>query len=372
MKRKGFLPNRRLVLAGLMSGAADRVLANGPTRSLYPEPRPGGLAESVSRERRAPAVESLVTEANLGGEVTFAVIDAQTGEVLETRKPFLPMPPASVAKALTATYGLSALGPEHRFRTCLMTDAPIEDGILQGDLVLVGTGDPTLDTDGLAVLAAQLKPIGIFEVKGKLLTYGASLPQLRLIDASQPDHVGYNPSVSGLNLNFNRVHFEWKRAGNGYALAMDARTQKYRPAVSIARISVADRRAPVYSYQDLDGVDDWTVARTALGNGGSRWLPTRVPDAYCSDVFRTLARSHGISMADGGARSSFPAGHRVLAEWQSAQLRDIVGGMLRYSTNLTAEVVGLSATRALGGEVSNLRESGAHMASWFQEHVRMP
>ncbi|MEL6523496.1 MAG: D-alanyl-D-alanine carboxypeptidase, partial [Pseudomonadota bacterium] len=85
-----------------------------------------------------------------------------------------------------------------------------------------------------------------------------------------------------------------------------------------------------------------------------------------------LARSHGISMADGGARSSFPAGHRVLAEWQSAQLRDIVGGMLRYSTNLTAEVVGLSATRALGGEVSNLRESGAHMASWFQEHVRMP
>ncbi len=40
---------------------------------------------------------------------------------------------------------------------------------------------------------------------------------------------GYNPAVSGLNLNFNRVYFEWKRAQGGYQLGMDARGAKERP-----------------------------------------------------------------------------------------------------------------------------------------------
>jgi len=61
------------------------------------------------------------------------------------------------------------------------------------------------------------------------------LPNLDEIDESQLDHLGYNPAISGLNLNFNRVHFEWKRAGGGYSIAMDARSELYKPAVTVAR-----------------------------------------------------------------------------------------------------------------------------------------
>jgi D-alanyl-D-alanine carboxypeptidase/D-alanyl-D-alanine-endopeptidase (penicillin-binding protein 4) len=39
------------------------------------------------------------------------------------------------------------------------------------------------------------------------------LPAIDQIDPAQLPHVGYNPSVSALNLNFNRVFFEWERAG---------------------------------------------------------------------------------------------------------------------------------------------------------------
>ncbi|MBM7067361.1 D-alanyl-D-alanine carboxypeptidase/D-alanyl-D-alanine-endopeptidase [Actibacterium sp. 188UL27-1] len=370
MKRNDFSPSRRWVLAGLMTGVADCALANAPTRSLYPLPRPGGASTEVSKARRAPSVTQLIADANLGGKVTFVVADAKTGEVLEAHKPLYPMPPASVTKSLTALYGLSALGADHRFRTCLIATGPIEDGTLKGDLVLVGTGDPTLDTDGLADLASQMKANGIHAVQGRFLTYGSRLPHLRLIDPDQPDHVGYNPSISGLNLNFNRVHFEWKRAGEGYSMAMDARTAKYRPAVSVARISVADRKGPVYTYNDLGGTDDWTVARSALGQGGSRWLPVRYPDAYCADVFRTLARSHGITLTKADPASDAPSGE-MLAEWTSPRLEEILRGMLKYSTNLTAEVVGLAASLARGAPQDSLRASGGQMTDWLSEKTRI-
>ena len=59
-------------------------------------------------------------------------------------------------------------------------------------------------------------------------------------------------------------------------------------------MQVVDRAGPVYTYRRGDGVDEWTVARGALGNGGARWLPVRRPDLYAAEVFQTLVRSHGI------------------------------------------------------------------------------
>ena len=43
------------------------------------------------------------------------------------------------------------------------------------------------------------------------------------IDGGQPEHVAYNPSYGGLNLNFNRVHFEWKKRQDDYEVTMQAR-----------------------------------------------------------------------------------------------------------------------------------------------------
>ena len=126
------------------------------------------------------------------------VADAKTGLRLEGYRSAVGAPPASVAKALTALYALDVLGAEHRFQTRLMASAPVKDGILQGDLVLVGGGDPTLNTDGLAALAAQLKTAGIREVRGEFQVYEGALPFVQTIDPGQPDHVGYSPAISGI------------------------------------------------------------------------------------------------------------------------------------------------------------------------------
>jgi D-alanyl-D-alanine carboxypeptidase/D-alanyl-D-alanine-endopeptidase (penicillin-binding protein 4) len=56
------------------------------------------------------------------GRVGCAVADAATGEMLEVFNALYPLPPASVAKAVTTAYGLDRLGPDYRFRTTLLAD----------------------------------------------------------------------------------------------------------------------------------------------------------------------------------------------------------------------------------------------------------
>jgi len=361
ISRRGFLTGSAASL-GLFAVPA---CANAPAQSLRPVVRPAG-----GRAASAPAIEALVSKAQLGGDVVFAVADAETGTLLEVREPQRGLPPASVVKALTAAYALDTLGAGHRFETRLVATGPVQNGILSGDLVLAGGGDPLLDTNGLADMAASLKAAGVREVRGRFLVWGGALPFSRVIDDAQPDHVGYNPAVSGLSLNYNRVHFEWKRNGQGYGVTMDARSDRHRPDVRMARMSVVARDLPVYTYSQSQGSDDWTVARSALGNGGARWLPVRRPEIYAGDVFRIFAGAQGIRLPAEQEVRNLPAG-TVIVRRQSEPLTVILRDMLRYSTNITAEMVGQAATQARGVRPSSLAGSAAEMNRWASATLGM-
>ncbi|WP_090029666.1 D-alanyl-D-alanine carboxypeptidase/D-alanyl-D-alanine endopeptidase [Lutimaribacter saemankumensis] len=359
--------SRRSVLLGALaaSSMSAPALANPPALSLRPALRPADLLVE-----RVPEAADLIEKAGLGGQVGFAVADAQTGLILETRAATEGLPPASVAKAITALYALDRLGPDHRFETQVLAGGPVTNGVLAGDLVLVGGGDPTLDTDALADLAQQLKASGLREVRGRFLVWGGAIPFAREIDAAQPAHVGYNPAISGLSLNFNRVHFEWRRQGSGYGVTMDARSERYRPEVQVARMKIVARDMPVYTYEDQGGRDSWTVAQGALGNGGARWLPVRRPALYAGEVFRTFARSHGIELPQEKEATTLPPG-TVLARHQSAPLVEILQDMLKYSTNITAEMVGIAASQAKGARMANLRASAEEMSRWARTGLGM-
>lgn len=358
ISRRGFLS---LAAAGL----AAPVWANAPSKSLRPVVRPDELGVV-----NMPGVDALLRDAGVSGKLSVAVARVGSGEVLESYGAQSAQPPASVAKAMTALYALAYLGPSHRFQTKVTATGPIENGVVQGDLVLRGGGDPTLDTDGLADLARTLKAAGVRSVKGRFQVWGGAMAQVARIDGKQPDHAGYNPAVSGLSLNYNRVHFEWKRSANGYVTTMDARTNKYRPEVSVAKMKIAKRDLPVYTYKAVGKEDHWTVARSALANGGARWLPVRQPELYAGEVFRTMARSHGIQLKAPKVTQSAPRG-TVLATHQSADLRTIVKGMLKYSTNITAEMVGMAASHARGAQVTSLKSSANAMNQWAKEALGM-
>jgi D-alanyl-D-alanine carboxypeptidase/D-alanyl-D-alanine-endopeptidase (penicillin-binding protein 4) len=355
---------RRIFSGGLLASTATAAWAAAPERSLRPQLRPSDFLV-----RTIPEANEIIRAAELGGRVGFAVADAVTGEMLEVVNPLFPLPPASVAKAVSCAYALDRLGPAYRFRTRLVSDGVVADGRLDGDLWLVGSGDPLFDTDALAAMAEDLVNMGVREVTGAFRVATGALPEIWQIDPGQLPHVGYNPAISALNLNFNRVHFEWEREGENYTISMNARSESLRPAVRVARMLIAERTSPVYTYSDAENHDAWTVARGALGNAGARWLPVRRPAAYMAEVFSTLMSGLGVRLPDPTFAPSAPETALVLVEHSSDPLDEILRGMMRWSTNLTAEVVGLMATQAGDVQPENLPESGAAMTAWMEESL---
>ena len=339
---------RRGVLAGLLAGAAAPLWAEAPAVVPRPPRRP-----EPGQDR---ATGRLVEAAKLSGTLAFVVADRATGRVLAAREADVPLPPASVAKAITSLYALEKLGPDHRFRTRLMRLGPVVNGRLEGDLLLVGGGDPDLDTDALGDLAAALAATGLTSMTGRFLVCDGALPYRARISADQPDHLGYNPAISGLILNYNRVNFEWKRVNGAWQLGMDARGERFVPPVSMASVAVASRDAPLFRYE---GEDRWTVAESSLGEGGSRWLPVRNPTAYAAEVFATLVAAHGLRLPKPEVLPLAPAGAEEIVAHEGQPLTKVLAGMLKYSTNLTAEVMGLTASGA-----GTLEGSAAAMTDW--------
>jgi len=295
----------------------------------------------------------------------FVLLDEKGDTVLDSHQLNIALPPASVTKTITAIYARESLGPDYRFETRLRATGPVSGGMIQGDLYLQGGGDPALDTDELAALATQLRAKGIRGVTGDFFVDGSALPQIPQIDPDQPDYLGYNAAISGLNLNFNRVYFEWVRKSAGYELSLDARAENHKPAVNSISINVEERAAPVFRYAKINGHDRWSVARSALGNGGGRWLPVRQPADYVGGVFRTLAEAEGIILPP-HRQALTPKNAPIVAHFASNPLDEVIRWMLKYSNNMTAECLGLSATIARGNTPTNLQTSSDFMDRWAE------
>ena len=357
---------RRGFVSAVAALAASGALANAPERSVFPRARPAVTGRLRPQSR--PSLANTIARAGVSGTVGVVLADAETGEIIEAHQADDAVPPASVTKAVTALYAIDALGVDHRFETRVLATAEIVDGVLDGDLILAGGGDPNLLTDDLATLAERVKVAGLKEVRGQFLVYDDALPNLDEIDESQLDHLGYNPAISGLNLNFNRVHFEWKRAGASYDVTMDARSETYRPAVSVSKMRVVDRDLPIYAYREVGDTDHWTVAKRALGNAGSRWLPVRQPSLYAAEVFATFCRSHGVVLTPAKIINDLPAATQI-ARFDGLPLEQLMRSMLRFSTNITAEAAGLAASATRTGRRPRLRTSAQYMTRWVTDRA---
>lgn len=356
MKRN---PTRRAILSGLLASVGHVALAQAPATSVRP-PQRGVVAPSRSRS------EALVKASGVVGAVTFALSDAETGEILDVRQEGRTMPPASTMKAVTSLYARERLGPDFRFETKVLADGDVVNGELRGDLFLVGGGDPTLTSDDLSDLAKTVAEAGISRISGTFFIWADALPRSDRIDADQPEHVAYNPSFGGLNVNFNRVHFEWVPEGDEIAITMQARALNVSPETSVARMQMVDRPGPVYDYRRGNNVDQWSVARGSLGKKpGARWLPVRFPGLYAGDTFRSVARLHGLNLPFPQDFVGVPTG-KTVATTSSTALDDVLRGMMRYSTNITAEAVGMASSLANGVPLQNLIASGSRMAGWAQ------
>lgn len=350
---------RRTIVGALATIWATASLA-GPQHILHAErPQPRGKTVIASPQDR---LAGLIAKSRVSGESSAVLIDVASGRVLETYQGNKPMPPASVTKVATTLFAISNLGANFRFTTRVLATGPVRGGKVQGDLVLVGGGDPALDSDEMASMVKSLRDKGIKGVTGKFLYYANVLPKLREIDAGQPANAGYNPGLSGLNLNFNRVYFEWKPKDGRMTLSLQARAEAHSPHVRGMSVVAANRSAPVYMYSEKGGADHWSIAAGALKKPGGVWLPVRAPATYGAEVFRTLAHHYGVQLPPAREVARLPQGTEV-ARYTRRELKLVSRGMLHFSNNMTAEALGLTASRQ-----RSLAASARAMSVWLQKN----
>lgn len=308
------------------------------------------------------------------GVVGYVLADTARGAVLERRNADERLIPASVAKAPTALYALDALGPDFTFKTRVTATGPIANGVLKGDLYLVGGGDPALDSKDLRSLARQLKAAGLKKVEGRFIYDESAIAPMDSILSTQPVQARYNPGVSGLNLNFNQVRVEWERQKDeSYVFKASSAVRGLSTPSNLVTVSAAphdtikqggfDWRLAPPRKDGEEPVETWRISSRFLGRKGGRGLPVRRPGAFAADAFREIARNEGITLPVGKPGVA-PTTATELAVHESGRLEAILRGMLRFSTNITAEVVGLMTSRARGLEEMSLERSSALMSAW--------
>jgi len=123
--------------------------------------RAGGLPEGV---RRALDAAGIPPQA-----VAVVALPVDGGAATVDHRGDAPMNPASLMKLVTTLAALETLGPAHVWRTEALVAAPIENGVLAGDLHLRGSGDPKLTHERLWLLLRELRGRGLAEIRGDLV-----------------------------------------------------------------------------------------------------------------------------------------------------------------------------------------------------------
>ena len=162
------------------------------------------------------------------------------------------------------------------------------------------------------------------------------------IDAGQPEDAGYNPTISGMNLNFNRVFLAWGPGEAGPALAFSAPGAAVRGAGERHPGRAGGRRR-CRGTASRAAREVWSLPRGGLRGSGSVWLPVRAPGALRRrGLPRGWPAQAGLALPAAEVVAAAPGAVLALRESDAAGAR-CCADMLRYSTNLTAEVVGLRA-----------------------------
>jgi serine-type D-Ala-D-Ala carboxypeptidase/endopeptidase (penicillin-binding protein 4) len=127
----------------------------------------------------------------LGSAAGGYVLDEGSGTVLFSARPQLALAPASNEKLFTTAAALMRFGPADTLQTTVATAPGVEvsaSGVLDGDLYLVGGGDPTLGDAGLKALADDVVAAGVRKVTGGVIGDESAFDTLR----GEPDS-GYKP-----------------------------------------------------------------------------------------------------------------------------------------------------------------------------------
>jgi len=133
---------------------------NMPLFALQKEP--DAAAEAIMRQ-------SLKAWSTKGATVAQGVWIQSGIRILANHQGTVPLPAASLTKIATTLAALDKWGFAHQFETLVSATGPVKNGVLQGDLVITGTGDPFFVWEEAIALGNSLNQMGIRQVAGSLI-----------------------------------------------------------------------------------------------------------------------------------------------------------------------------------------------------------
>ncbi|HET9636888.1 MAG TPA: D-alanyl-D-alanine carboxypeptidase/D-alanyl-D-alanine-endopeptidase [Gemmatimonadaceae bacterium] len=118
-----------------------------------------------------------------GGMWGVLIVNPRTGDTLYSQNAGKLFMPASNMKIVTSAAALTLLGPDYTYKTTFLVDGPVQDSVLDGDLIVIGRGDPTISdnmrgvaTTVMDALADSIRAHGISQVTGRLARVGNAFP----------------------------------------------------------------------------------------------------------------------------------------------------------------------------------------------------
>lgn len=134
---------------------------------------PGFFLPTAAEPATAAKVEQYLKELSKKGPSAGQGIWIQSGPLLlANNQGMVPLPAASLTKIATSLAALSTWEPQHEFETVISATGPIKDGVLWGDLVVTGNGDPLFVWEEAIGVANALNRMGIKRVSGNLVVQG--------------------------------------------------------------------------------------------------------------------------------------------------------------------------------------------------------
>ncbi|WP_462413264.1 D-alanyl-D-alanine carboxypeptidase/D-alanyl-D-alanine endopeptidase [Neobacillus sp. Marseille-QA0830] len=311
--------------------------------------------EQISQLLKA-YVDQLASNANsegmsVGYEV-YSLKDDKTLASYQAEKTFVP---ASTFKLLVAATATGKWAKDMTIPTkVFLTGNLSQDGILNGDIILKGYGDPTLTVNQLDAMAKTLTEQGIHKVNGNIIVDESYFDDQYLGENWMWDDENfyYNMEMSALSVRENIVDVNVKP---GSAVGEPAKVSispapDYMTVVNTAT-TVAGNKASLTIDRTLGKNEiavSGTIGKDYSPNGYTQARTIHDPASFTGTVFRDLLKDHGITFKDKSAikKGTLSDNARLAATTQSAKLDDILTKMLKESNNFYAEML----TKQLGAK----------------------
>jgi len=378
----------RALLAMLLSATVSTGLLLNPAAALATTTQklPGQGRPSLHRQKHKPLAAVEVPPSVLPAPVALALARAHVPpsaiSVLVVRagsnKPVLEMnaqramSPASTMKLITTFSGLSILGPGYRWKTSAYAQGPVDNGILHGNLYIVGTGDPKLVPEELIDLVQKIHAAGITGVDGSLVL------DKHNFDVSTRDAGPYDDEVlAPYNVGPDPLLYAFK------SLSFTLSPEHGR-AVAIDVIPPLDNLKIVNDLHLTNGrcVGEMvTPVVTQAADGSARAVFDGKYPLSCGEREANLAAlDHSVFFADGflalwkqtggtfqGSISEgiTPPDAREVAVHESPVLSDIVRDINKFSNNVMARNLFLTIGEVSGHKPSTLAGSAQQVEQFL-------